>query len=213
MIKPTPPLTVFFPLRVLTWICKHWAFLLLLVLMSLAWKVNSSLNATEWGFPQTYAVCFDPLVYFSSVKKCLTSNPQGLFYVFYYIFTPNPCFWGNPCPLEQSCLKQWLESPPMKWNNPSRSSYIISWRWLWLCKQLWPDISNMTSSAGISLRNCGNPSMITITLMEKEKHGSLQFVHNLVLGMRSSHKKNMLSVLYRLHTSHRFSHLQHMLLP
>lgn len=86
--------------------------------MSLAWKVNSSLNATEWGFPQTYAVCFDPLVYFSSVKKCLTSNPQGLFYVFYYIFTPNPLFLSEPLPVRTDLLEAVVGISPYEMKQP-----------------------------------------------------------------------------------------------
>lgn len=62
-------------------------------------------------------------------------------------FTPTPPFRLPPCPSADSYKEQWLESPSMKWDGPSRPSYCISCcRWC-LCEHTWLDTSNTPSSA------------------------------------------------------------------
>lgn len=96
---------------------------------------NSSLPLdTSRAQGKTWRAPLDPLV-----VQCLNGSISSL--------TPTPPFRLPPCPSADSYKEQWLESPSMKWDGPSRPSYCISCcRWC-LCELTWLDISNTPSSA------------------------------------------------------------------
>lgn len=109
------------------------------------------------------------------------------------LFLPLPLIFKLPRPSERSHKGEWGKISPVKWDNPSRPSHVISgcrWR---SRTRMRPDIPKCAafSCGWFLLRYCGNPAIGTVPLtifVWWRKRRRLQFIHNFTLTIESSYK-------------------------